>query len=83
MSKAVDDMTPWLYQALGTERGIVLSVSNMQVARARAYKARAQAQDPDLACLQFRPHPNNPEGELMILKGEPPKPSTTETSNGS
>lgn len=65
-------MIEYLYQALTSPFGIKLATSNIAHTRAKCYKARAEAQDPDLARLQFRPHPLGAP-ELWIIKGEPPK----------
>ncbi len=63
-------MLSYLYQALESTYGIVLTTDNPRILRARLYRARASAQDPDLARLQFRPSPDTPETELWIIKGE-------------
>lgn len=64
-----------LYEALAAPSGIglVVQVSDFQVCRARLYKARADAQDPDLGPLQIRQSPTG-ESELWIVKsGQVPK----------
>ena len=63
-------MEAYLYQALETKWGIVLTTDNPNVLRARLYRARANLQDPDLARLQIRPSPHAPESEIWIIKGE-------------
>jgi len=63
-----------LYQALGTPLGIAVTVSNVPKAQQRLHQERAKLQDPDLAVLQFRTSPFQPEGEVWIVKATPPKP---------
>jgi hypothetical protein len=58
-----------LYQALGSPLGLVIRVSNFALAQQRLYKARRDASDPDLACLQLRRSPLVPDSELWIVKG--------------
>lgn len=61
------------YQALASPIGIVVSVSDFGSAQQRLYSARKRSGDPDLACLQFRRSPTNPESEIWIVKGTAPK----------
>lgn len=76
------EYTAYLYQALASKWGIVLRTDNVPVLRARLYKARAEAQDPDLACLQFRPNPYAQDSELWIVKGEHPNGQTRRSAEG-
>lgn len=60
-----------LYQALASPLGIVIRVDNFQLAQAKLYAARRQSGDPELACLQLRHSPFDPEQELWIIRGQP------------
>ena len=64
------DQTPFLYQALASPIGIVVWTSDFKLGREKLYAARRQAQDPSLACLQFRASPTSPN-EIWIVKGKP------------
>lgn len=62
-------MTPeleLLYQALEARYGIVVKVSDFQLASQRLYAARRKADDTELNQLQFRRSIGDPEGELWI-----------------
>lgn len=65
-------MLEYLYQALASPIGIVLHVSDFNLARQRLYQARASAADPALAGLQFRASRVDPQ-ELWIVKGQVPE----------
>ncbi len=67
---ATDGFPEYLYAGLAAKYGISISASNVPLARARLYKARAELQDPDLARLQFRPDPARPATHIWIIKGE-------------
>lgn len=58
-----------LYQALSSDLGIVVESDNVALAKQRLYKARADAGDPTLACLQLRTSPVRPDAEIWIVKG--------------
>jgi hypothetical protein len=60
-----------LQSAMAEPIGLVLRTSDPTRARAALYKARAEAQDPQLACLQIRTSPF-PDGNLVICKGPAP-----------
>lgn len=64
-----DELLSLLYQALASPRGIVLAVTDFVPCQAKLYKARKDSGDPALAALQFRRSPQNPEGEIWIVKG--------------
>lgn len=68
----MDELVSYLYQALVSKYGIIVETDNLPILRARLYKARAEAQDPDLARLQLRPDPVSPNTLLWIIKGEKP-----------
>lgn len=60
-------MMEYLYQALRSERGICLQVSDPEKARSRLYTERRNAQDPDLDILSLVPSPTDPT-QLWIVK---------------
>lgn len=62
------DLLEILYTALQSPIGVVIRVSDFQLAQQRLYKARRDAMDPELACLQFRRSPFDPL-EIWIVKG--------------
>ena len=61
------DLRPLLYQALASPIGLLLATGDFVRARQKLYQARAAAQDPDLAVLQFRSSPVA-GGDLIIVK---------------
>lgn len=63
-------MLEYLYEALASAKGIKLSVSDMEAAKRRLYKARADACDPDLEQLALVPSPTS-STELWILRRKP------------
>ena len=67
-----DDLVMILQKALAEPVGLLLQVSDFALARARLYKARAEALDPAMTRLQFRSSPF-PEGNLVICKGQGPE----------
>lgn len=69
---AHDQSLEYLYTALGSPIGIVLRVSDFGLASQKLYSARRKSGDPDLAFLQFRRSPVEPEQELWIVKGSAP-----------
>jgi hypothetical protein len=58
-----------LYQALGATLGLVVRTDNPTMAKQRLYAARRKSGDPDLDRLQFLTSPDNPSGEIWIVKG--------------
>lgn len=59
----------YLYQAMASDKGIVVAFSNVQLGQAKLYRARALSGDPDLKILQIRPSPVSPDEEIWIIKG--------------
>jgi len=68
-----------LYQALQSPCGIAVRTNNFQLARQKFYAARRECQDSDLAELQFRQGPLDPN-ELWISKTTGRKTATTAPS---
>lgn len=56
----------YLYQALNSQYGIVLSTTDPEKLRARLYVARKQ--DPELACISINISRTNPESEIWLVK---------------
>ena len=71
-----DDLVMILQRALAEPVGLLLQASDFNLARARLYKARAEALDPAMSRLQFRSSPF-PEGNLVICKGGTAPEDTT------
>jgi len=68
------DHTDWLefwYLALGSQFGIVLAVSDVELARQRLYQVRAKSGDPDLAGVTIRVSPVLPHEEIWLIKAAP------------
>ena len=63
------DALELLYQALASPIGIVVRVTDIERARARLYKAKADARDPALANLQLRKSPLGEPDVIWIVKG--------------
>lgn len=57
-----------LYQALRQDIGILVQVTDFARARQALYRARADANDPELTKLQFRVSPGLSGGNLIIIK---------------
>ncbi len=57
-----------LYQALREPIGLLIQVSDFARARQALYRARADAEDPELNQLQFRLSPGLAGGNLIIVK---------------
>ncbi len=57
-----------LYQALREPIGVLVQVSDFARARQALYRARADAEDPELNQLQFRLSPGLAGGNLIIVK---------------
>jgi hypothetical protein len=60
----------YLYEALTTERGIVVASDDPLLLRTRLYVERRK--DPILAQLSFVLSPFNPQGELWIVRTKVP-----------
>lgn len=59
-----------LYEALHAgDFGLSVLTSDPERAKQAFYKARREAFDPDLSCLQFRTSPTNPSGAIWIVRG--------------
>lgn len=56
-----------LYEALGSETGIVIATNDAGRCRQKLYALRAASGDPDLACLSIVQSPTSPN-ELWIGK---------------
>jgi len=56
-----------LYEALGSQFGVVLQCDNAEKVRQRLYKLRTEQGDPDLECLSIVQSPSNPS-QLWIVK---------------
>lgn len=70
-----------LYLAAASAIGLVVKVSDFQLAQQRLYAARRKSGDPSLDCLQLRRSPFNPESELWIVKaGKAELPKAAEVS---
>lgn len=65
--QAIADAQLLLYQALAEPIGLLVQTDNFRLLTARLYRARQEANDPDLAVLQFRQSPVE-GGELIIVK---------------
>jgi len=65
---AFDPSLELLYSALGSQIGIVVSVSDFIRGQQKLYQAKRASGDPSLDCLQFRRSPVNPETEIWIVK---------------
>jgi hypothetical protein len=58
-----------LYQAKSSPLGVVVWVSDFVKAQQRLYRARRESGDPELACLQIRRSPYDPDNELWLVRG--------------
>jgi len=61
-------MLEFLYQALNSNLGIILSTNNPEALRQQLYKARREAQDSTLDSLSIRISPVSPKDEVWIVK---------------
>lgn len=61
-------LADFLFEAMTTEYGIIVSCENASKLRKALY--REQHNLPELAELSFFLSPTNPEGELWIVKGK-------------
>jgi hypothetical protein len=59
-----------LYEALSSPLGKVITTSDREALRQHYYKARREANDPELDVLSFVPSPTNPD-ELWIVRRAP------------
>ena len=67
----VHPLTHYLYQALATQLGLVVTAEpgERDKLRQQLYAARREAMDEELNCLQFRFSPSVPD-EILIIKGD-------------
>ena len=66
------DDSDWLvfwYSALSSEYGVIVEVTDIALAKAKLYRARANAADPNLMSIQIRTSPNDPRTELWLVRG--------------
>ncbi len=56
----------YLYQALNSEHGIVISTSNPERLRQKLYAERKK--DPELACISINISRTQPESEIWLTK---------------
>ena len=66
-----EDFLGLLWQALGSEHGLLVQVSDLDKFRARIYSVRRESLDDRLAALHFINSPI-PGGNLCIIKEAPP-----------
>lgn len=64
-------MVEYWYNALRSERGVVIFSTEREKARQRLYAARAEAADPALEALSLVLSPTDPN-EIWIVKKAPP-----------
>lgn len=64
----MNDLKLILAQALAEPIGLLLQVSDFGRARQALYRARAEANEPALAMLQFRASPGLEGGNLIIVR---------------
>jgi hypothetical protein len=57
-----------LQQAASAEYGIAIRTSDPYRARTELYNARKELNDPTLTGLQIRVSPDNPNGEIWLLR---------------
>lgn len=65
---SMDEFSTLMYQAIASEIGIVVEVSDFNLARQKFYAARRKLADPALARLQFRQSPHH-ANQMLIVKG--------------
>lgn len=63
-------MREFLYQALASDRGIVLETDEPDRVIAKLHAARREAKDPDLKVLVIAKSREKPESEVFIAKKE-------------
>jgi hypothetical protein len=56
----------YLYQALNSESGIVLSTSDPERLRQKLYAERKK--DPDLSCISINISRSQPESQIWLIK---------------
>lgn len=56
----------WLYAALNSEHGIIISTDNIELTKAKLYAERKK--DPDLARISITTSRENPTTELLLVK---------------
>lgn len=59
-------MLEYWYSALASPCGIEITVSNVDLAKAKLYACRKEANDPDLARISVRVPPNKPQTLWLI-----------------
>lgn len=62
-------LEPW-YAALESPNGVMFETNSPTRAKAKLYKARADANDPALASLSIVVSPTAPDSQLWIVKNE-------------
>lgn len=73
-------MIEFWYQALASECGIVLTTDNPARLIQYLYRARTDAQDPDLQVISVCQSPVNPSHLWLVKRGRSATPSPTEES---
>lgn len=66
----IDWLNFW-YEAEAAQYGVVLAVSDVALAKAKLYQARAKSGDPALSGIQIRVSPESPDEELWLVKERP------------
>lgn len=56
------------YAALSSARGIILKVDDPTLAKQKLYAMRKALRDPELEGIAIMTSPNDPEGELWLVK---------------
>jgi hypothetical protein len=59
-------LSHYLYQALNSESGIVLSTSDPERLRQKLYAERKK--DPDLSCISINISRSQPESQIWLIK---------------
>lgn len=73
--KQADLVLPYLYQALSTDWGLELAVSDYMAFQRAFYAARKT--DESLACLSLRPNPFNSDLAWIVKHARPSKSDDT------
>src|ERR1043166_5331944 len=63
-------MLEYWYDALRSKHGISVNVTNQELAKAKLYAARKQAQDPKLDSITIRVPPNDPTKLWLVHNGK-------------
>lgn len=64
----------WLefwYEALASQYGVVIAVSDVNAVKQKLYQARAKSGDPALSDIQIRVSPVSPTEELWLVRQHP------------